>query len=151
ARLTQNLTGRIALFEFTNACNSTTAIANLQRAGAIGVIATIAIPGTPAQSLTGNIASPLPGLVIGFADGQALEAALPAQVTLHRTTTTEHDGDLDNAIVSHEWGHYLHHRLASCEVGQCRAMSEGWGDFVALHMMLRETDRRDGTFGIGLY
>jgi hypothetical protein len=30
-------------------------------------------------------------------------------------------------------------------------MSEGWGDFVALHMMLRATDDRDGTFGVGLY
>lgn len=55
------------------------------------------------------------------------------------------------AIVSHEWGHYLHHRLASCEVFQCGAMSEGWGDFNALMMMSRDDDNRDGTFGAGLY
>ncbi|HSR98598.1 MAG TPA: M36 family metallopeptidase, partial [Kofleriaceae bacterium] len=58
---------------------------------------------------------------------------------------------LDNALVAHEWGHYLHHRLAPCETGPCVSMSEGWGDFTALHMMLRETDERAGTFGVNLY
>jgi hypothetical protein len=146
-----NVSGKIALIEFDNTCSSATAVNNLEIAGAIGVIAMIAIPGLGAQPLTGSTISNLPGLVIGFDDGRALEATLPTTVTLHRTTTTEHDGDFDNAIISHEWGHYLHHRLASCEVGQCRAISEGWGDFVALHMMLRDTDGRDGTFGVGLY
>jgi large repetitive protein len=150
-RVTNTVSGKIALIEFDNTCNSATAVNNLRSAGAIGVIAMIAIPGLGAQPLTGSTTANLPGLVIGFDDGRALEAALPATVTLHRTTTTEHDGDFDDAIISHEWGHYLHHRLASCEVGQCRAISEGWGDFVALHMMLRETDGRDGTFGVGLY
>ncbi|TMQ28677.1 MAG: peptidase, partial [Deltaproteobacteria bacterium] len=152
SRLTQNLTGRIALFEFTGACSSATAIPNLQRAGAIGVIGMIAIPGTPAQPLSGSATANLPGVVVGFDDGRALEATLPVTVTMHRTTTIEHDGDFDNAIISHEWGHYLHHRLARCDTGpQCRAMSEGWGDFVALHMMLGPNDDSGGTFGVGLY
>jgi len=127
-------------------------IGNLRSAGAIGVIAMIAIPGSPAQSLTGSTAN-VPGLIIGNDDGRALEAALPVTVTMHRTTALERDGDLDNAIIAHEWGHYLHHRLASCETtpGQCAAMSEGWGDFNALLMMLRDTDGRDGTFGAALY
>src|ERR1051325_9303484 len=39
-----------------------------------------------------------------------------------------------------------------CEVTQqCSAMSEGWGDFNALLMLLRPTDNRDGTYGTGLY
>ena len=150
-RVSNTVSGKIALFEFDNTCSSATALNNLLAAGAIGVIAMIAIPGAVAQPLTGSVTVNLPGLVVGFDDGRALEAVLPATVTLHRTTTTEHDGDFDNAIISHEWGHYLHNRLASCQIGQCRAMSEGWGDFVALHMMLRETDGRDGTFGVGLY
>jgi hypothetical protein len=150
-RVTNTVSGKIALIEFDNTCSSATALANLRTAGAVGVIAMIAIPGLGAQPLTGSTTAGLPGLVIGFDDGRALEATLPATVTLHRTTTLEHDGDFDNAIISHEWGHYLHHRLASCEIGQCRAISEGWGDFVALHMMLRDSDGRDGTFGVGLY
>jgi hypothetical protein len=102
-------------------------------------------------ALGGSATAHLPGLVVGDADGLALEASLPATVTLHGELTLEHDGDLDNAVVAHEWGHYLHHRLASCEAVQCSAISEGWGDFVALHMMLRETDDRRGTFAAGLY
>ena len=49
-------------------------------------------------------------------------------------------------IVAHEWGHYFHHRLSDCGSGQCGAMSEGWGDFLALHTALREGDNLDGTF-----
>jgi hypothetical protein len=126
-------------------------MANLRSAGAIGAIGMIAIPGLTAQVLTGSATANIPGLSVGFDDGLALEATLPVTVTMHRTTTTERDGDLDNAIISHEWGHYFHHRLASCEVKQCSAMSEGWGDFTALHMMLRATDDRTGSFGTGLY
>jgi hypothetical protein len=146
------VSGKIALLEFTGLCGSVTAVDNVKAAGAIGVIAMIAVPGAPAQSLNGSAAANIPGLVVGFADGEALKAALPVTVTLTRTTSLEHDGDFDNAIIAHEWGHYMHLRLASCEAtNQCFAMSEGWGDFVALMMMLRESDNRDGTFGTGLY
>ena len=149
--VTPSVAGQIALVEMTFDCTPATAVDNVRRAGATGIVAMIAIPGEGAFTLTGLPTDQLPGLVIGYDDGVALEAALPTTVTLHRTTATEHDGDLDNAIISHEWGHYLHHRLASCEGGPCDAISEGWGDFVALHMMLRETDDRDGSFGLGLY
>jgi len=145
--------GKIVLFEFDNVfCGSVTAVDNAKAAGAIGVIGMISVPGLPTQSLNGSAAANIPGLVIGFDDGVALEAVLPTSVSLHRETTLEHDGDFDNAIIAHEWGHYLHHRLASCDLtNQCAAMSEGWGDFNALLMMLRPTDNRDGTFAPGLY
>jgi len=63
----------------------------------------------------------------------------------------ERDGDLDNTVVAHEWGHYLHHRLAQCGSQQCAGMSEGWADFNALLMELREGDNRDGAFAEGIY
>ena len=58
---------------------------------------------------------------------------------------------IDNHIVAHEWGHYLHHRLAECGNQQCGAMSEGWGDFTALHMISREGDNLDGTYAASVY
>jgi hypothetical protein len=59
-------------------------------------------------------------------------------------TGAERDGTIDNMIVAHEWGHYLHHRLVDC--GKSPAgESEGWGDFNALHMALREGDDLDGS------
>jgi len=64
----------------------------------------------------------------------------------------ERDGDVDNTVVAHEWGHYLHHRLAECGAGpQCSGMSEGWGDFNALMLMLREGDNRDGSYAEGVF
>ena len=149
--VTSSVAGKIALFEYRINCSNVTALANLAAAGAIGAIARFALPGQPAQILAGSQTSNLPGLVVGDADGQALEAAAPFTATVHRETTVEHDGDLDNALVAHEWGHSMFRRLTSCQTVQCNAMSEGWSDFIALHMMLRETDDRTGTFGVTLY
>src|SRR6185295_4989739 len=135
-----------------NSCTSGVVVNNVKAAGAVGIIAAIVIPATPLQTLTGSATANLPGLIVDNQAGQALKAALPATVTISRTSTIEADGDLDNAIISHEWGHYLHHRLASCNASQqCRSMSEGWGDFIALHVMLRPSDTRDGSFGAVLY
>jgi len=150
--VTGAVAGKIAFVEYQFDCGTDLVVDNVAAAGAIGVIVMIDFPGFPSFVLTGDPAVNLPGLVLGFDDGAALEAALPATATLHLSTTIEHDGDLDNAIVAHEWGHYLHHRLAQCEAtSQCMAMSEGWGDFNALMMMSRGGDPRDGTFGAGLY
>jgi hypothetical protein len=150
--VTNAVAGKIAVFEFTGQCGSVTAVNSVKAAGAIGVIGIIAIPGAPAQGLNGSAAANIPGVIVGFDDGLTLEASLPITVTIHRTTGLEGDGDFDNGIISHEWGHYLHHRLASCEAtNQCAAMSEGWGDFNALMTMLRDTDNRDGTYAAALY
>jgi Zn-dependent metalloprotease len=150
--VTTDLTGKIGMFEFDGNCGSVTAVDNLKAAGAVGVLAAITIPDVPVQSLNGSAAANIPGLIVGNDDGLALEAVLPTTITLHRATHLETDGDLDNAVVAHEWGHYLHHRLTSCEAtNQCAAMSEGWGDFNAMLMMLRTGDNHDGTFGMGLY
>jgi large repetitive protein len=150
--VTDAVAGKIAFVRYVFECPSAAVMDNVKAAGAIGVIAMIGFPGFPAFTLNGSAAANIPGFVLGFSDGEALAATLPATVTLHLATSLEHDGDFDNAIVAHEWGHYLHHRLASCEATlQCAAMSEGWGDFNALLMMLRGTDNRDGTYGTGLY
>ncbi len=61
------------------------------------------------------------------------------------------DGTIDNHVVAHEWGHYLHHRLETCGATQCGAMSEGWGDFNALLMSMRQGDNLDGTYAMGIY
>src|SRR5581483_7620873 len=98
------------------------------------------------------------GLAIGKTDEQALLAAIAAgPVNIELTSQVagvERDGDLDNTVVGHEWGHYLHHRLANCGGAgsqQCAGMSEGWADFNAMMMEAREGDNRDGTFAEGIY
>lgn len=61
------------------------------------------------------------------------------------------DGTIDNQIISHEWGHYFHHRLVDCGATACRGMSEGWGDFISMIMSVNATDALDGTWGMGGY
>jgi hypothetical protein len=107
------------------------------------------------RSIGGSAAANIPGLAIGKTDGAALAAAVRAgsvTVTLQSAITgVERDGDLDNTVVGHEWGHYLHHRLADCGGQQCSGMSEGWGDFNALMLLLREGDNRDGVYAMAPY
>ncbi len=63
----------------------------------------------------------------------------------------DRDGTLDNSVVAHEWGHYLHLRLVACGSAFCSAESEGWADFVALMLTLRPGDKPDGAYGIAHY
>jgi hypothetical protein len=150
-----NVTGKIALLTYVAVCNSQTMVNNARAAGAIGVIVADGELDTP-RAFGGSATANLPGLVIGKTDGLALKAALasgPVTITLQSTARgTERDGDLDNTVVAHEWGHYLHHRLARCGGSQqCGGMSEGWGDFNALMLMLREDDNRDGVYAVAPY
>lgn len=65
--------------------------------------------------------------------------------------SVERDGALDNTVVAHEWGHYMHLRLSQCSMGMCEAISEGAADFIALHMVLRDGDDLDGVYGLAAY
>jgi len=150
-----DLSGKIALVTFSGACGSLATVNNVKAAGAIGIILADGTLDTP-RLFAGSAAANIPGLAIGKTDGLALVAALaagPLTVTLTSGPTgPERDGDIDNTIVAHEWGHYLHHRLAVCDAGpECGGMSEGWGDFNALMLMLREGDHREGTYAMSPY
>ena len=64
------------------------------------------------------------------------------------------DGAIDNGIVGHEWGHYLHFRLAAGGNQQMGAMSEGWGDFMSVIQLIHPNDSANnfgGTFATGVY
>ena len=150
-----NVAGKIALVTYAAVCNSQVVVNNAKAAGAIAVVLADGGLDTP-RSFGGSATANLPGLVIGKSDGLALRAALasgPVTLTLAATARgTERDGDLDNTVVGHEWGHYLHHRLAVCGASQqCAGMSEGWGDFNALMLLLRDGDNRDGVYAMAPY
>ncbi|HET7504904.1 MAG TPA: M36 family metallopeptidase [Kofleriaceae bacterium] len=146
--------GKIALVTFSGVCGSAATVNNVKAAGAIGVVLADGALDDP-RGFAGSAAANIPGLAIGKTDGAALVAALaagPVSVTLHsQVSGPERDGDFDNSVVAHEWGHYLHHRLADCGAQQCGGMSEGWGDFNALLMMVRDGDNRDGVYAAAPY
>jgi len=133
-------------------CNFTVKVANAQRAGARAVVLVNNAPGNMPVTVSGSDTSiRTPTIGVSREQGAALKALLArATVTaprFYRGAEVLRDGTIDNSIVAHEWGHYIHHRLVSCSSLQCGAMSEGWGDFIAVFLALREGD----TFGSNVY
>ncbi|MGE3546153.1 MAG: M36 family metallopeptidase, partial [Kofleriaceae bacterium] len=151
---TSDVTGKIVLLTFSGACGSLATVNSAKAAGAIGVILADGELDDP-RGFAGSAAANIPGVAIGKAEGEALATAIaagPVSVTMHSAVSgPERDGDLDNTVIAHEWGHYLHHRLADCGAQQCGGMSEGWGDFMSLLMMLREGDDRNGVYPVAPY
>lgn len=152
--ITNDVAGKIVLATNSDICPFDS-ISTVQLAGAVGLVLVDDAFDTPRLFLN-SLGEPFPAMGIGKTDGAALRAAIaagPVTVTLHSAQVSpERDWDIDNTIVAHEWGHSLHLRLASCEAGvQCNGMSEGWADFNALLMMLRDGDHREGSYAIGQY
>ena len=79
--------------------------------------------------------------VVAAVSGKAALKAGSLSASISSVPGVKRDGTIDNTIVAHEWGHYLHHRAnQACNNQACGAESEGWGDFLALHMLVREGD-----------
>jgi len=151
---TNNISGKIAVVVFSGVCGSAVTVNTLKAAGAIGAIIIDPLTDDP-RGFAGSAAANIPGLAVGATSGQTLLAAIgggSTSVTMHSAVSgPERDGDFDYTVVGHEWGHYLHHRLADCGGLQCGGMSEGWGDFNALMLLLREGDNRDGVYAVAPY
>jgi MYXO-CTERM domain-containing protein len=158
-------TGMIAVID-RGTCTFAQKALNAQANGAIGAIilnntfgGAIPLPGT-AAGLT------IPVLSMGKNDGTALKGVLlgttPVTATMNRIASIDRDGTIDNAIVAHEWGHYISNRLIGDGNGisnnQGGGMGEGWGDFHAMLLLVRGEDAQvpsnanfNGTYGMAGY
>ena len=159
--------GKVALIDRGN-CTFVQKVQLAQMNGAVGVIIADNVMSTRPPDLVGAPTPPttIPAVSVTRAAGMTLRAALgaatPAQVTLFRSATPDRDGTLDNAIIAHEWGHYISNRLIGDGNGlssrQSVGMGEGWSDFHALLMMVRAEDAAvpsnanwTGTWPVGGY
>lgn len=123
-------------------------------AGAVGVVIVNHTPGDPAPSMGGSGAVSTPVLSVSYEDGESLRDALDlgaVEVSLYRESGPQVDGSLDNTVLAHEWGHYILARLTSCGTTQCSAIHEGWADFNALWLILREGEDLDGIYTPAAY
>ncbi len=157
-----DVTGKIVLVH-RGTCSFAQKAQAAQAAGAAGVIianvATSVNPGTAPFMGGQQDGITVPVLSVSLADGQALEGALTAgvTVTMKRETGSDLDGALDSTIVAHEWGHVLSGRLIGNGMGlqtnQAGGLGEGWGDFVALMLTARADDpgQFGGTYANGAY
>src|SRR5690606_36026039 len=66
------------------------------------------------------------------------------------------DGDLDNGVIVHEYGHGVSNRLtggpstAGC-LGNAEQMGEGWSDYYAMMLTMETGDSRLQRRGMGNY
>lgn len=156
------INGKIAV-AYRGNCNFTVKVANAQAAGALAVIiinnvagATINMGGTD-PSIT------IPSIMISDVDGAALIAEMATATVngtiVNNTGNFDKDGDFDNGIIAHEYGHGISIRLtgggnnSSC-LNNAEQMGEGWSDFFGLMMTIEPGDvatdvRGIGTFAIG--
>ncbi|MEN9797544.1 MAG: hypothetical protein RL653_1240, partial [Pseudomonadota bacterium] len=139
------LSGKIALVD-RGSCSFVTKVANAQAAGAIGVVIVNNTSGL--INMTGSDPTlVIPSVSVTQATGAGFKGALGngETVTLRLLRRVERDGTVDNDIVAHEWGHYLSNRLIGNGNGldnmQGGGMGEGWADFVALLLKVRNADR----------
>ena len=144
-----NVAGSIVLVD-RGVCPFSVKVSNAEAAGALGAIIVNNAPGVPPFVMGPGPTSPTIGAVmVSLEDGLALKSALqsgPFAVDMSRSVSVQRDGGLDNMIVAHEWGHYLHFRQAIGGSSMFVATSEGWADFVALHLAIKEDEPLDAAY-----
>lgn len=161
-----SLNGKIAVVR-RGACNFTLKVTEAQTAGAIAVLVVNNVAGNIVMGgAAGTPAVTIPAYSLNQADGDALIAEM-ANSTVNVTfnpptpppTFVNIDGDFDNGVVGHEYGHGINIRLvggrnnSGC-VNATESMGEGWGDFIGKIIQLRNVDNGiisngTGTFVVG--
>lgn len=155
------LTGKIALID-RGGCEFGSKALAAEQAGAVGVIicnfedATINMAaGADGNSVTIPVVSMKSidcASIREFAGDDGLQATISAPVM---TGPEKLDGDFDNGIIAHEFGHGISIRL-TCgpnqgSLGNAEQMGEGWSDFMGLVLGTQEGDTGDMRRGVGTF
>jgi extracellular elastinolytic metalloproteinase len=162
--------GKIAVV-YRGSCPFTEKVEAAQQAGAIGVVVINNAPGAPiAMGGTPTIPITIPAVMVSDVTGASIRTRLDANVevtvALKDEGKPEIDGDFDNGIIVHEYGHGISNRLtggpavANClptqvlvnnTVTVTEQMGEGWSDWFGLMMTMLPGDTRGKVRGIGTY
>ncbi|RTR35009.1 rhombosortase-dependent M36 family metallopeptidase [Shewanella atlantica] len=140
------IAGNIAIID-RGACAFTQKVKHAQDAGAIAVlIANNSGTTEPAPMGGSDDSVKIPSMGLSLNDGAQIYALLDAGEDVSVSMFNQKPykaSSWDNAIVAHEWGHYISNRLVGNSSGlinqQGRSMGEGWGDFHAL-LLVSEAD-----------
>jgi extracellular elastinolytic metalloproteinase len=154
----------IAIVTGSNAgCQNVEKARQASAAGARALVVALDAAGD-APILTGSLTTAPPTIPVASitqADGNAVRAAIAAgrttgTVRKHPSHPGIRDGDFDNGIVIHEYGHGVSNRLTggpavNCLTGNEQA-GEGWSDYFAITMLLDPAlDDPDVPRGMGPY
>ena len=143
-------------------CPFTDKVRNAQTAGARLAIVIDSLATGPLVTMGGTdtVGIRIPSLFISKADGDRLRASLAAGTPVSVSANGDRlDGDLDNVIIAHEYGHGISSRLtggaanAAClpNTNGYETMGEGWSDFFGLWMTTKATDTGTTPRTVGTY
>ncbi len=152
------LNNNIALIDRGN-CPFVDKVLNAQNAGADACIVCNNAAGAPFAMGGANGAITIPSVMISQADCAIIRAQLGSGVNVSLSNSgpaVDRDGDFDNGIIAHEYGHGISNRLVggrnntNC-LGNSEQMGEGWSDFFGLIMTMEPTDAGTDRRGIGTF
>lgn len=157
------LAGKIAVIKRGN-CNFSDKVMAAQNAGAVGVIIVNNALGDPIVMGGEGPDVTIPSLLIYQRDGDDIIDTLNTGTAINATLKDDgsgidnnrRDGDLDNVIIAHEYGHGISVRLTggrfrvNCLFNE-EQMGEGWSDYFGLMLTMKEGDRGTDIRGIGTY
>lgn len=152
------MAGNIALIDRGN-CTFVNKVQNAQNAGAVACVVCNNVAGAPITmgGATGGIT--IPSVMISQADCNLIKAQLGGGVNVSLSgsgTAVDIDGDFDNVIIAHEYGHGISNRLtggpaaANC-LGNQEQMGEGWSDYFGIVMTIEPGDQSTDRRGVGTY
>ena len=149
------LAGKIALIRRSTAeaaggspCPFTDKVKNAQNAGAVAVIIVNNVGGNVLIGMSGADATiTIPAVNVTQDMGEDLIARVKVGTVigkLQRTAYVNSDGDFDNGIIGHEYGHGISNRLIGGGSSGCmqnaEQMGEGWSDWFSLMMQIKSGD-----------
>lgn len=153
------LSGKIVVINRGD-CFFTEKIEAAQNNGAIAVIMINNVLGNPISMGGDGSNITIPSIMISFSDGIDVISKLQNGETINATLVNngpfEIDGDFDNGIIAHEYGHGISNRLtggpqqANCLFND-EQMGEGWSDWIGLMMTIQPTDTPDLARGYGTF
>ncbi|NBC57585.1 MAG: T9SS type A sorting domain-containing protein, partial [Bacteroidetes bacterium] len=131
-----------------------------QNNGALAVIMINNVFGDPIAMGGDGSNITIPSIMISLTDGSAILSKLQNGQTINATLVNngpfEVDGDFDNVIIAHEYGHGISNRLtggpqqANCLFND-EQMGEGWSDWIGLMMTIQPNDTAGLPRGIGTF
>ncbi len=138
---------------YRGSCSFAEKVLGAQAGGAAGVIVINNVDGPPlamgGADAPGNAIS-IPAVMISKADGDPIAAQLRAGANIvgslkrDAPPSPKRDGDVDNGVIAHEYGHGISNRLTAPNtvgpLGGSEQGGEGWSDYIGLYMTLRSND-----------
>ena len=143
-------------------CTFASKVQAAQDEGALAVIIVNNVSGGVVTMAGTSTTITIPSIMLSQAEGQPIIDDLINGITVNGTLVDNNgaqfdiDGDFDNMIIAHEYGHGITGRLAggasnsNC-LGNDEQMGEGWSDWFGLMLTMEPGDLATDPRGVGTY